>query len=100
MEVKIEKKDSKTVITVIGRLDTVNSVNFQTQLDKIPEEDVAHVVVECTNLEYISSSGLRAFISLLKRAQKKGGEVKVLHLNSNVKEVFDMTGFSALFGLN
>lgn len=99
METRIEKKENETVITVSGRLDTVNANDFQKQLDRMADADLVHVVIDCAALEYISSSGLRAFISLLKRAQKAGGDVKVLHLNSNVKEVFDMTGFSALFGL-
>lgn len=97
METKIEKKENQTVITVMGRLDTVNATNFQKQLGELLDADVAHVTVDCEALEYISSSGLRAFISILKRAQKNGGEVKLLHLNSNVKEVFDMTGFTPLF---
>ena len=99
METKIEKKENQIVITMSGRLDTVNAVDFQKQLDELPDAELQHVEMECAALEYVSSSGLRAFISILKRAQKNGGEVKVLHLNSNVKEVFDMTGFSALFGI-
>lgn len=99
METKIEKKENQIVITMSGRLDTVNAVDFQKQLDELQDAELQHVEMECAALEYVSSSGLRAFISILKRAQKNGGEVKVLHLNSNVKEVFDMTGFSALFGI-
>lgn len=99
METKIEKKGNLTVITVSGRLDTINATAFQKQLDEIPDTNTAHIEIDCNALEYISSSGLRAFISILKRAQKNGGEVKVLHLNNNVKEVFDMTGFSSLFGI-
>lgn len=99
MEANIEKKENQTVITVSGRLDTVNANDFQKRLDQTADADLVHVAIDCAALEYISSSGLRAFISILKRAQKAGGDVKVLHLNSNVKEVFDMTGFSALFGL-
>lgn len=99
METKIERIENQTVITVSGRLDTVNAGIFQKQVDELPESELVDVLIDCIDLEYISSSGLRAFISILKRAQKEGGEVKVLNLNNNVKEVFDMTGFSGLFGL-
>lgn len=91
--------DDQTIITVTGRLDTVNADSFQKQVDELAENELQDVLIDCIDLEYISSSGLRAFISILKRAQKNGGEVKVLNLNNNVKEVFDMTGFSGLFGL-
>lgn len=99
MDIKIEKKETECVITIVGRLDTVNAATLQKQLDALTDAEAVHVVIDCAGLEYISSSGLRAFISILKRARKNGGEVKVLNLNSNVKEVFDMTNFSALFGL-
>lgn len=99
MEINIEKSNGQTLITVNGRLDTINAVSFQEQVDALADADVQNVVLECKDLEYICSSGLRAFISLLKRTKKKGGQIGILNLNNTVKEVFDMTGFSALFGL-
>lgn len=93
------KNEKQTLITLKGRLDTVNAVKFQQEIEALSLDDGAEVAVDCAALEYISSSGLRAFISLLKKAQKKGGRVKLLHLTPNVKEVFDMTAFSQLFGL-
>lgn len=99
MELKIEKMEDQTTINIVGRLDTINAGSFLQQVEALPDSDMTDVLIDCIDLEYISSSGLRAFISILKRAQKNGGTVKVLNLNNNVKEVFDMTGFSALFGL-
>lgn len=99
METKILKNENQTLLTLNGRLDTVNAVKFQQDIETLDLSDGAEVTVDCEALEYISSSGLRAFISLLKKTQKKGGSVKLLHLTPNVKEVFDMTAFSQLFGL-
>lgn len=99
METKILKNETETLITLKGRLDTVNAVKFQQDIEALELSGGAKVVVDCEAMEYISSSGLRAFISLLKKAQKNGGNVQLLHLTPNVKEVFDMTAFSQLFGL-
>lgn len=99
MKVSIKKEGTETVVTVGGRLDTVNAAEFQQKMDDMPDADAAHVTVDCAEMEYISSSGLRAFISLLKRAGRLGGKVSVKNLNSSVREVFDMTGFSSLFGI-
>lgn len=99
MDLKIEKLGNQTTMNIGGRLDTLNAGDFLKQIEELPDSDVANVVIDCADLAYISSSGLRAFITLLKKAQKCGGTVKVLNLCSNVKEVFDLTGFSALFGL-
>lgn len=100
METEIKNNDKQTLITLKGRLDTVNAVKFQQEIETLDLADGADVTVDCEALEYISSSGLRAFISLLKKTQKKGGKIQLLHLTPNVKEVFDMTAFSQLFGLD
>ena len=53
--------------------------------------------VTCTELEYISSSGLRLFLSLRKAAASKGGKVIVKAINNEIRSVFMMTGFLNLF---
>ncbi len=99
MEISSKKVDGKTIVNINGYLDTISAEEFQKFVDDMTPEDTAHVIVDCEGLEYISSSGLRVFITLLKKAQKNGGTVKVENLNSTVREIFDMTDFSSLFGL-
>ena len=55
------------------------------------------VILDCTRLEYISSSGLRLFLGVLKDAKAVGSHVYIHGLNSDVNSVFAMTGFSNLF---
>jgi len=55
------------------------------------------ITLDCTNLEYISSSGLRLFLSLLKAAKPKGSHVYITGMNDNLRQVFAMTGFTNLF---
>lgn len=99
MEINCKKSEGKTIVELKGYLDATNAQEFQKIVDELPASDTEHVAVDCEGLEYISSSGLRVFITLLKKAQKNGGEVKVENLNSTVREIFDMTDFSSLFGL-
>ncbi len=99
MEIKSNKSGETTTVEVKGYLDTVSAESFLNFVNEMPDDDTRHVVVDCEGLEYISSSGLRVFITLLKKAQKNGGNVEVKNLNSTVKEIFDMTDFSSLFGL-
>ncbi len=99
MEINCKKTEDKTIIEVKGYLDATNAEEFKKVVDDLSAEDTKQVVVDCEGLEYISSSGLRVFITLLKKAQKNGGKVQVENLNSMVREIFDMTDFSSLFGL-
>lgn len=97
MVTKINEEGGKTTIVVAGRLDTINAEKFMTELNGIGDEHLKSVEIDCTELEYISSSGLRAFITLLKRSQKNGGNIVLTGMNKSVREVFDITGFSNLF---
>ncbi len=99
MEINSKKTDDKTIVEVAGYLDAISAEEFLRFIDGMSAEESVHVVVDCTGLQYISSSGLRVFITLLKKAQKNGGKVEVQNLNSTVREIFDMTDFSSLFGL-
>ena len=90
----IEKK--KALIALEGRLDTLTARDFDKTLMPILES-VDEVVIDCKELEYISSSGLRIFLTLRKAAAAKGGSVIVRSLNPDVRNVFMMTGFLNLF---
>ena len=81
------------VVTLKGRLDTVTSNEFNSALEK--EEIVEQVViVDMKELEYISSAGLRALLSLKKRLAVQKKELEIHNLNAVCQEVFKVTGFN------
>ena len=55
------------------------------------------IVLDCREMTYISSSGLRIFLTLRKSALQKGGKVIVRAINDDIRSVFLMTGFLNLF---
>ena len=55
------------------------------------------IILDCTELSYISSSGLRIFLTLRKAAAEKGGRVIVRNIGNEIRSVFMMTGFLNLF---
>ena len=58
-----------------------------------------NIVLDCQMLEYISSSGLRLFLGLLKNAKTKGSTVTVTNLSDDLRRVFDEIGFTQLFNI-
>jgi anti-sigma B factor antagonist/stage II sporulation protein AA (anti-sigma F factor antagonist) len=54
-------------------------------------------VIDCAELDYISSSGLRQFLTLQKTASAKQGKLVLKNMKPEIKEIFEMTGFTALF---
>lgn len=97
MEVKIEKNQENTIVKLIGRLDTPASQSVMETLLPIQGNATGTIVLDCKKLEYISSSGLRLFLSLRKSAADKGGKIIVKSINDNIRNVFMMTGFLNLF---
>lgn len=97
MEVKIDNQDQITTAELIGRLDTPASQEISGDFDNLMQYAAGTVILDCTQLEYISSSGLRLFLSLRKAAASKGGKVIVKAINNDIRSVFMMTGFLNLF---
>ena len=54
-------------------------------------------MLDCTSLEYISSSGLRILLGILKQSKANGSSVTLKNVNDVIREVLELTGFVSLF---
>ena len=97
MKVNIEQKDQIMVAQLAGRLDTAVSQEVSAQLQPLIDNADKTLVLDCKELEYISSSGLRIFRTIRKAAAAKGGRVIVKDISTEIRQVFMMTGFLNLF---
>ena len=96
MKVNIEN-GNPVVVSLQGRLDTAAAVEVAPDFQALAEQAAQHIVLDCTQLEYISSSGLRLFLALRKESAAKGGKLQVRSINADIRQVFMMTGFISLF---
>ena len=89
----IEKKldGSKMTVAIKGRLDTTTAPQLEAEL-RSDMDGIADLVFDFTNLEYISSAGLRVLLSTQKTMNRQGTMV-VRNVNSDVMEVLEVTGF-------
>lgn len=99
MEVKVSTNNSVTTAKLIGRLDTPASQEVSGDFDNLSQYAAGTIILDCSELDYISSSGLRLFLSLRKAAASKGGNVIVKAINNDIRSVFMMTGFLNLFDI-
>ncbi|MDR0988322.1 MAG: STAS domain-containing protein [Prevotellaceae bacterium] len=97
MEVTILNGD-QTIIKVSGRLDTVNAPLFGEKIAPVTES-MKDVVVDCNELEYVASSGLRQLLTLQKMANQKKAKLVFRSVKPDIKNIFDMTGFASMFNL-
>ena len=96
MEVMITSEGKVTTASLIGRLDTLAAQEIAPQMDQLKNVD-GTLILDCSELSYISSSGLRIFLTLRKAAAERGGKVIVRSISNDIRSVFMMTGFLNLF---
>ena len=97
MIAKVEEKENRLIAFFAGRLDTAAAVQTTEDVKPLLQVSDKEIVLDCTDLAYISSSGLRIFLSIRKEAATKGNRVIVRNINADIRQVFMMTGFISLF---
>ena len=75
MKTEIVEKGNQIIATFAGRLDTPASVQTSEDVKPLLEAQNKEIILDCTALEYISSSGLRIFLSIRKEAAAHGAAV-------------------------
>jgi len=99
MEITIKKDGNKQEVTLDGRIDTTNADQFQRDMAPLMEGDKPEIVIDCSGMEYTSSQGLRLFLMLQKSVLSRGGTLVLTGMQPQVKEVFDITGFSSIINI-
>lgn len=80
----------KLTLAIEGRIDTTTAPSFEAEIDAI--DGVTELVLDFAGVEYISSAGLRVVLKAQK-LMNKNGKMKLINVNDDVMDVFDITGF-------
>ena len=91
MKLTINKNGSALEVNVAERLDTTTAPQFEKELSA-QIAGVTDLVLDFAELNYVSSAGLRALLALQK-VMNKQGQMVIRHVNENIMEVFEITGF-------
>ena len=97
MTTEIVTNGNQLIAKFSGRLDTAAAVQTAEDVKPLLEAADKEIVLDCTELESISSSGLRIFLSIRKEAANHGSHVVVRNINTDIRQVFMMTGFISIF---
>ena len=91
---QILKEGGKTIIKTGERIDTLNAAQFETDIQPALEKGV-DLEIDCTELNYISSSALRIFQATMRTVVRSlDGQMKLTHVNNDIFDVLKMTGFT------
>lgn len=97
MNIESTKLDKAVLLKVDGRMDAENAGKFQRSCEEWIANGTRHIVVELSELRYVSSMGLGCFLAVLKALQDKGGSMILCRLGGLPKQVFELTRLLGLF---
>ena len=97
LNITINEQSERLVAALSGDLDNAASTQAKRSLEPVFERTDCDVVIDCTELNYISSSGLRIILDIFKHTRSNGHKAILRNLSEDVKEVFDLSGFLQLF---
>lgn len=97
MTTTIQDNGSQLIAFFEGRLDTAAAIPAAEAVKPLLEAKNKEIILDCAKLQYISSSGLRIFLSIRKEAAAHNSIVIVRSINTDIRQVFVMTGFISLF---
>ena len=97
MKTTIQEQNGNMIAILEGNLDTAAAAETESAMSTLYDVEGKDIIIDCTDLVYISSAGLRIFLGILQNAEDKGVHVYIKNINDNVRNIFAITGFSNIF---
>lgn len=99
MKIEIKDKQDFIILAIDGRIDTLTAGDFEIYVMQEIAKGKPKLIIDCSGLSYISSSGLRVFLMAQKKMLSSGGQLSLCCLQPPIKEIFDISGFSGIFNI-
>jgi len=96
-EVKSKEIKNVAVVYIKGYLDAHTAPDFEKALRDLVDQDRVRLVVNLSELNYISSAGLGVFMGFIEEVRGRGGDIKLAEMTDKVFRVFDLLGFPVLY---
>lgn len=100
MEITEINEGNCTILAVSGRLDTTNYTQLEKQVTDLTDGGRNRLLIDCSAMDYISSSGLRILLMALKKVTATRGKFALCGLQENIREIFEISGFTSIFEIH
>lgn len=97
MKTTIQEQDGNVVAILEGSLDTAVAPETEKALSPLNDVQGKDIIIDCAGLTYISSSGLRIFLTILQNVENKGGHLYIKDVSDSVRYILSITGFINIF---
>jgi anti-sigma B factor antagonist len=102
MEVQVhrsERQEDTYIVEIEGRIDARTAPEVEKELNALLGNNCVKIIVDFKQVNYISSGGLRVFLTALKQARANNGDLKLVNLVPNVEKIFKLAGFTKIFNI-
>ncbi len=99
MQANIEHLQGVPVVTISGRLDTNTAPLFDAQVTPILAKTAQPILLDLTDVTFISSAGLRSILQLIKHTSAYGGRLGLVAVPAHIMEVLEISGFPSLLNI-
>lgn len=99
MEITQNSVNGRLVVSLGGQIDSTAAAEFEEQIVALIASGNNNLVVDFANVKFVSSAGLRVLLLAAKKVKPYGGKIILCNLSDDVKEVFEISGFSSLFSI-
>lgn len=96
-KIKLREHADIQIIDLKGYLDAHTAPEFESIIQKLITQKKYNIVVNCKNLNYISSAGLGVFMAYIEEVRKNNGDIKLANMPPKIYNVFDILGFPLLY---
>ena len=99
METHIHQEKGTVIISIKGRMDAMTSLNFERGLSGMIAKGERSFLINMSQMEYMSSAGLNVLYKILRQLKSLGGKLRFTGLQDPIRELFEISGFNALFAI-
>lgn len=96
IEIGLVDVQNTLVVAVTGQVNSVTAIQLGEHLQRAGKQGKYNIVLDCGNIEYISSAGLREVLSGVERAKKGGGDLRIANPSARVTEMLEITGLDRM----
>lgn len=97
MQIQISKEGRVNIMSLAGKLDAISAPDLERQAMSLTGAGSCFLIIDFSQLEYISSAGLRVLLVMAKRIQSKKGQLHFANVTGTVMKVFEISGFGSIF---
>ncbi len=96
MDISVQQSDQISIVSIAGSIDALTADQFAGCIDERISSGEKHLLLDLSEVEFMSSAGLRVILSALKETRRQGGDLYLAGAQGGVDRVLKMSGFSKI----